>query len=635
MKTTRALFSCALFASLWGCGCLDSGPFTHGGPQGRTDAGAADAGNTDGGSALDAGGGEVDGGGQPDAGPQHLGVAVPPDGPEWGSVYYVRPLGGSAAQCTGLANTDYEGAGTAESCAWKSPLVALPPTGAPRMHGGDKLIITSGSYQVGAGAGADAECQSVGTGCALQPVPSGLAADRPTRIYGEVDADGACAATPQLWGSGHARAVMSLVGANDVRVACLELTDHAECLSGANHPNAALACGEDEPYAAFGLEAKDSSRVSLYSLDVHGLSDRGVYAARLTDWSLFNVRIAANPLAGWDGDIYEGDETNKTNDSNSGLIYWKNVTIESNGCLESYPGKQPFGCFGQYNINEVGGGYGDGAATGYTGGNWLIEDSTFRYNVSDGLDLLYHTNGGTIRLNRVRAEGNAGNQIKLRGVPDPAYLSRPDGPQAISVKDSLIIGNCGYYARTGAPAVSTSTRGAQPLHVLSLLPGYDSCRALGDSLVLGNQIAGDTIEAINNTIISEANVSLLLGGPVNSTATIRNNILFAKTYFVDSSRNAGDTYWGAEDLLTVDTGFNIKYATQNTPDCDIQNTQCVDPELTRTTDIDDVDLTPLPNSPAIDTGVSTGPFLSTVDYVGAPRPHGSGYDIGAYEAQTP
>ncbi|GAB4165446.1 MAG: hypothetical protein Fur0021_40940 [Candidatus Promineifilaceae bacterium] len=36
-------------------------------------------------------------------------------------------------------------------------------------------------------------------------------------------------------------------------------------------------------------------------------------------------------------------------------------------------------------------------------------DHPFRHNTSDGLDLLYRTRGGTITLNRVRAEGNAGN----------------------------------------------------------------------------------------------------------------------------------------------------------------------------------------------------------------------------------
>ena len=36
------------------------------------------------------------------------------------------------------------------------------------------------------------------------------------------------------------------------------------------------------------------------------------------------------------------------------------------------------------------GGYGDGLGTTSTGGQWLIEDSFFHHNTSDGLDLLLH-----------------------------------------------------------------------------------------------------------------------------------------------------------------------------------------------------------------------------------------------------
>jgi len=53
--------------------------------------------------------------------------------------------------------------------------------------------------------------------------------------------------------------------------------------------------------------------------------------------------------------------------------------------------------------------------TGDTGGDWIIEDSAFLHNTSDGLDLLYHSLGGRIVLDGVHAEGNAGNQVKVAG----------------------------------------------------------------------------------------------------------------------------------------------------------------------------------------------------------------------------
>jgi hypothetical protein len=69
-----------------------------------------------------------------------------------GITYYVRPDGGSAAQCTGRANAPYPGSGTAQPCAWDHPFRALPPGGTPRIAGEDTLIIAPGSYMMGLGA---------------------------------------------------------------------------------------------------------------------------------------------------------------------------------------------------------------------------------------------------------------------------------------------------------------------------------------------------------------------------------------------------------------------------------------------------------------------------------------------------
>ena len=101
-----------------------------------------------------------------------------------------------------------------------------------------------------------------------------------------------------------------------------------------------------------------------------------------TDWHVEDVRIAANGWAGWDADI-QGD------DSNSGRLHFIGWVVEWNGCAESYPGGQPIGCWAQ-----TAGGYGDGFGSGSTGGDWIIQDSAFLHNTSDGLDLLYHSLGG-------------------------------------------------------------------------------------------------------------------------------------------------------------------------------------------------------------------------------------------------
>ncbi len=75
-----------------------------------------------------------------------------------GAIYYVRPDGGDAGQCNGLADTPYSGSGVGQLCAWDHPFRALPPGGLPRMSGGDALVIAAGSYRMGLGApGADDE----------------------------------------------------------------------------------------------------------------------------------------------------------------------------------------------------------------------------------------------------------------------------------------------------------------------------------------------------------------------------------------------------------------------------------------------------------------------------------------------
>src|SRR5579885_3133084 len=43
------------------------------------------------------------------------------------TTYYVRTDGGTPTQCTGLANAAYSGSGSGQSCAWHSPMDALPP----------------------------------------------------------------------------------------------------------------------------------------------------------------------------------------------------------------------------------------------------------------------------------------------------------------------------------------------------------------------------------------------------------------------------------------------------------------------------------------------------------------------------
>ncbi len=324
---------------------------------------------------------------------------------------YVRPDGGSAEECTGLADASYPGSGSAQPCAWDHPFRALPPGGPTRIAGGDTLIVAGGSYMMGFGApGADQDpdtCASDYTGdCRMPPVPSGPDTEHPTRILG-AGWDAECPNPPELWGTERADVILDLTDSSNVEVACLEITDHSECVE--DHTGG-LACERDNSpfgeWASRGIYAEDSANVQLRHLNIHGLAATGVHAGRLTDWTVEDVRIAGNGLVGWDGDLWEGE------DSNSGTMLFRRWTVEWNGCGETYPGGEPTGYWGQ-----TAGGYGDGVGTGATGGDWIIEDSAILHNTSDGLDLLYHEQGGSITINRSAPRGTPATRSRSPARP--------------------------------------------------------------------------------------------------------------------------------------------------------------------------------------------------------------------------
>ena len=226
--------------------------------------------------------------------------------------FYIRADGGDASQCTGKADARYSGSGTNQACAWKHPFIAFPPGGTPRIAGGDTLYIKSGSYMMGLGAPGATMChQSWSWDCFMSAVPSGPSSTQPTRILGQGSP------APELWGTERAGMVLNLQGSSNVEVSNLEITDHESCIDNHCHGGACsgevLKCKRDSaPYGKWsstGISARDSKNVKLTDVNVHGMANRGVYAARLTDWTMTRLTIRGNGWAGWDGDIPD-DDTN-------------------------------------------------------------------------------------------------------------------------------------------------------------------------------------------------------------------------------------------------------------------------------------------------------------------------------------
>ena len=527
--------------------------------------------------------------------------------------FYVRPDGGTTAQCTGLTDAAYPGGGTAQNCAWHHPFDALPPQGdgaypALQLHGGDTLLIGAGSYEMGLNAPGARQAytacnQNWSWDCVLANIPSGTSA-QPTRILG-AGWDKGCSAPPELWGSEHAAQIFSLQASSNVVIGCLEITDHSSCIEGHLGGASPDACDRTLPpfgaWASYGILAKDSSGVTLQDLNIHGMANRGIIAGRLSNWTIRRVKLVANPWAGWDGDLREA-----AGSSNSGTLLFDTVEIGFNGCGETYPDKKPYGCWG-----EAEGGYGDGLGTATTGGNWTFVNSYFHHNTQDGLDLLYANTQATISVLQTHAEGNAGNQVKLAGSP--------------TVRNSVIVGNCAYYY--GIDNMSGNNSGGADT-------SGDICRALGNSLVLSLQ-PGMHGNVQYNTITGQGECLILaINGDSTSSVSIQNNALIGKPAWVRANQspqpNACGFYWdGGPSSFPVTYAGNLFYQVKNNACPQGTGNQCnVDPHI-KDMSLGTFNAMPVSGSTLIDR--ANAGSTTPIDFLGDGRPKLGGYDIGAME----
>jgi hypothetical protein len=530
---------------------------------------------------------------------------VRPPGPA-GSTYYVRPDGGSYAECTGLVDASYPGSGLSQPCAWNHPFQALPPDAEPRIVGGDTLIIGAGSYQMGYGAPGAEACEYEGSyECLMSAIPSGPDAAHPTRILG-AGWESDCPSPPELWGSGRPWFVVNLTDSSNVEIACLEMTDHSSCIEDHLFPTGGseYTCQRDAPpygdWAAIGLYAEDSANVHLADLNIHGLANTGIQAGRLTDWTVERVRLAGNGLAGWNGDLV-GDGSNS---ENHGTLIFRHWLVEWNGCGETYPDEQHLGCWGQ-----EAGGYGDGAGFGgTTGGHYIIEDSAFLHNTSDGLDMLYtRLPGAFVEIRRTIAEGNDGNQIKVTG--------------EVVIENSIIVSNCGFF------------------HDMAFWNNGDDCRAGGDALVFALN-PGDRATVTNITITGEGGCLVIAECALDKTCNgsekvIMRNVLFqGQKIFFNPDEDTCFAWYDDESSPPMPANpFDVAYSLitdvrfGNVTPCPGPYNLCGVFSGLMNTAIDAFDAHLQGNSPAINAGTPDG--APADDYDG--RPRDAHPDIGAYE----
>jgi hypothetical protein len=159
--------------------------------------------------------------------------------------------------------------------------------------------------------------------------------------------------------------------------------------------------------------------------------------------------------------------------------------------------------------------------------------------------------------------------------------------------------------------------------------GVQACRALGDTVVFELIQSGQKIEAYNNTVISEGNVSIWVDGPAGSTAILTNNIMVGHPYYHGPGRKAGDVGWPLA-AITVDETYSVKQNLYNAV-CTTPNTICGNAGLVNST-LANGNPVLKSTSVARDSGADV-PLPD--DLYNAPRPINVRWDRGATEYQTP
>ncbi len=409
--------------------------------------------------------------------------------------WYVRTNGGTPSQCNGHADVDYS-SGASPNCALNDPRYLESPGDASayaqRMIGGDQLLIHGGPYRMGASsaAGCVAFAGSCDAANAMFTPPAGSVAN-PTKILGENYATCSTgydqnrnyvggANTTQLFGGFSLNVVLNLQGTNNVRLQCLELTDHSQCSNINQYPSPCKTDGTED-YANNGI-ATDLSSYNLTTQDVnvHGFRGSGIIGPEAGLFTAIRTRLAFNSSAGWNLDSGNTFSIPSSNAQNN----WSYVLIEGNGCIEQYPIVNPV--FPAAYCNDDGdNGYGDGVGTDNSPNNFAVDHSTFRYNTQDGFDVL-HTYGSTISITNSQSYGNEGQQLKFGAM------------QSVLVQNNLIITNCNRMSKD-IPGGPTSTGAVTDWnHGLA-----DICRAGAgiQNTHLGTSAGNPTYRFYGNTIL--------------------------------------------------------------------------------------------------------------------------------------
>ena len=450
--------------------------------------------------------------------------------------YYIRPNGGTctvsaSSQCDGLTDADYPGSGTQQACACSHPkYVWGDASTAGIMAGEDRVHIKAGTYTITSN---------------LNQIPSGSTKLTPTQILGEG------------WDTTCTNSVIfnvtdkdkGLTVGDNTEVNCLKITDTNGCSYTGSANIKAGSLIDNEPtqdyiscndsaagYLKIGLKlANNATGFYINNVKVYGASYEGVEGYGIGEGSFYNFHVLGAGSAGWNADPAGTQASSLENFT--GPISWINSSIKYAGCglrAKDTPGgasaETAHNC-----VSQDQGGYGDGFGMNGSSGSWTIINSEVSHNVSDGFDFLYGATN-TIRIDRLKAQGNAGAAVK-------------SGNPYTYIENSVILDNCtGWqvsphvYGSPYAPGRSGSTcvldgKCAADENYGSCADciGFNVCRA--DAAISINM--SGTVSILNSTLNSSH--SLLIGGGgndcTNSNIILKNNVAYgAQSHYGDGSK---------------------------------------------------------------------------------------------------
>lgn len=407
------------------------------------------------------------------------------------SQYWVRDGGGTKTQCDGKTNHTLAGA-SGTNCAFNHPRWLLGwdefNTNPGVMVSGDTGFIDGDSdinpgqqaqYLIGNDTvgGTTPTCGIFDGECILYAIPAGTLGN-PTSIIGTGSHK------PQLYGHFFPNFIIDATNPF-VTLQWLEITDHDQCaynLTG-------NFCVNRDSGNRFpdGIEIGGTNLI-MTDVYVHGFGRYGINSpdsiTTVGDATFTRLWVIGNGLSGF---------TTGVNAAHTGTWTFNQPIIDWNGCIEKYPltggvdnPSNYFNCYGQAGTGTGDGGNGDGLAFGPNGsqnaGNWnLFGPGSISFNTQDGFDTLHGAGNGTMQIDKIRFEGNAGQQIKINALN--SYIT-----------NNFIFGDCGWWL-----GATQSVTGGMKFG--------DVCRAGGD-VVLFNVTNGSVTKIYNNTILSNGNITL-------------------------------------------------------------------------------------------------------------------------------